>query len=320
MKFISKKILLFSSLSTLLFSQAAFAMGAKKPQVPSASTTIQTTSPVLNTVVSNAGNLLPLFWNVQNTNGASSALGRALPLIENLLPLFSTISPLAGKIIPVLATISSISHTRAQAQLPSTYPTGTAGGPYMDHIIQLAEASSCADYVWKNGQKAPAGFVKGIALSFGRSICRQNKSLGQTLNRSGSNPLRATYVLGMGAGMLENGGVFCGGWNQVSSSSVVKNFLGKLLSEYQSGDQGRCLTQIFQEGTTCGASNSNISYDKNCPAFGVEAAMTLLRTKSVAFASINNKEAEVVPACDDLLKDVQSMIEQDPENACGDIL
>ena len=46
----------------------------------------------------------------------------------------------------------------------------------------------------------------------------------------------------------------------------------------------------------------------------------MLRILRGHYGPINRQEAEVVPGCNQLLKNVQALIEQDTENACADIL
>jgi hypothetical protein len=43
-------------------------------------------------------------------------------------------------------------------------------GNYFQQIKDLAGASSCSRYSWKNRGRAPVGYTKGIALSFARRL------------------------------------------------------------------------------------------------------------------------------------------------------
>src|SRR4051812_4478711 len=45
-------------------------------------------------------------------------------------------------------------------------------GAYAQQIAQIAGTSTCAKYSWKKRGRAPAGYMKGVAMSFGRSLCR----------------------------------------------------------------------------------------------------------------------------------------------------
>lgn len=320
-------------------------MGAKRP-------TTAEVKPVIQEVVKTAATqLLPLFWNI-NTVPATIGLGRALPLIENLLPLFSSVSPLLSTALPVIETVVRVGTQIRQAQNQSQSQSQSFGGPYLEQIKTLAENSSCMDYIWKNGAKAPVGFVKGMALSFARSSCRLKKSesapsalvnvlinavtkknpldallsyknifadLGLSLNTSGADPLRAVFLLNMGTSMADNGGVYCKISNMMGSQ-LMTGVLSKLFSEYRGGNALRCFADIFQEGTNCsGTTKSALAFNQACPAFGAEVGATMLRLQSTSYQSIASKQAEIAPACDELLKSVQDMIDQDPVNTCADI-
>lgn len=252
-------------------------------------------------------------------------------------------------------------------------------GPYIDHIKELASSSTCASYSWKNRGRAPAGYIKGVALSFARSLCRLKVSeqaptpliaimstadthndkkdalthyennffkLPIQINFAGIEPLRAVYVLGMGLGMRESSGTYCEGWdksagaNRSSSaaeaglfqtsydSMVLSPELSKLYSEYKTTSSARCFLNVFKEGASCssssilgtGAGAIYQAYNKACPAFATEYAMTMLRIQRSHYGPINRLEAEVVPACDQLLLEVQDLVNSDPNNVCNEIL
>lgn len=145
---------------------------------------------------------------------------------------------------------------------PTTTPS-SSGAPipipsspdsqYVEYIKELAAKSQCSKYSWKNRGRAPAGYIKGVALSFARSLCRlknfdansplrinsilssssfgntkkdalahysaQLQSLDLKINESGEDPLRAVYVLGMGLGMRESSGKYCTGWDTSAGSN-----------------------------------------------------------------------------------------------------
>lgn len=262
---------------------------------------------------------------------------------------------------------------------PPTIPTTPIeAGPYVDQIKALATSSSCAAYSWSNRGRAPAGYTKGVALSFARGLCRLRASedtpsklvdiltaarstnatkdalthyqtnfsnLPIITNVAGTEPLRALYVLGMGLGMRESSGKYCEGWDRSAGSSRpsaaaeagvfqtsldsmgASPELSKLYAEYK-GTPGRCFLDVFKQGVSC-SSMSNLgtgagadyqAFNKSCPAFATEYAMVMLRIARTHYGPINRKEAEVVPACNTLLKNVQELIERDPQNACDDIM
>jgi hypothetical protein len=171
-------------------------------------------------------------------------------------------------------------------------------------------------------------------------------SLPISVTVAGQEPLRAVYVLGIGLGMRESSGNYCEGWdtsagsNRPSSAAEAGAFqtsydsmgsspeLSKLYSEYKA-TPNRCLLDVFKQGASCGSSNNSSTlgsgagadyqvFNKACPAFATEYAMTMLRIQRGHYGPINRKEAEVVPACNDMLKNVQDLVNNDPY-ACQDL-
>ncbi len=161
---------------------------------------------------------------------------------------------------------------------------------------------------------------------------------------AGAEPLRAVYTLGMGLGMRESSGSYCEGWDRSAGSGRPSSsgeagvfqtsydsmgsspILSQLYSEYKA-TPNRCLQDVFKVGVSC-SSMSNLgtgagadyqSFNKACPAFATEYAMVMLRVQRSHYGPINRKEAEVIPACDNLLKKVQDLIDADPY-ACEDLL
>jgi hypothetical protein len=275
------------------------------------------------------------------------------------------------------AKLPDIKNPPAQSQPtpapPSTTPTTPAqDGPYIDHIKTLASESKCISTSWSGRGRAPAGYIKGVALSYARSLCRlkdkstlstvmsapkstnaskdaltyyQNifNSLPISLNTAGVEPLRALYTLGMGLGMRESSGSYCEGWDRSAGSNrpssaaeagafqtsydsmVLSPELSKLYSEYKAAPE-KCFLDVFKQGTSCKALNilgtgpgaDYQAFNIACPAFATEYAMTMLRLSRSHYGPINRREAQVVPACHDLLKSVQDFIDSDPY-ACQDI-
>jgi hypothetical protein len=164
-------------------------------------------------------------------------------------------------------------------------------------------------------------------------------------NISGEEALKATYTLGIGLGMRESSGSYCEGWDvsagrnrtsaeaeaglfQVSYDSMVASpELRNLYLEYQAAP-GKCSLDTFKSGVQCasrsilgsGAGASFQKFTKGCPAFAAEYAMTLLRIMRGHFGPINRREAEVVPACEHLLTQVQDFVETSPESLCPQLV
>ena len=250
-------------------------------------------------------------------------------------------------------------------------------GAVRAQISDLAGQSSCNHYSWKNRGRAPAGYIKGVALSFARSVCRTHSRVeslttcrtltsansnntkkdvlayfdsilsnqGLRTNVSGEEPILAVYSVGMGLGMRESSGKYCEGWdvaagaNRSSAEAEAGMFqtsydsirnvvdLNNLYAEYQAHPE-RCLLNVFKEGVSCkaqsilgsGAGATFQRFNKVCPAFAAEYAMTLLRVQRSHFGPINRKQAEVVPACVSLLSSVQKLIDHDPAAVCQELL
>lgn len=341
-----KNKLVICSLVTFSLSTQVYAMGSRRPKIPTRT---------------NPGRVPPTPEKTPVSQPTPSPIARPTP------------AP-TPKPIPAPPT------TPIAKPTPAPMPPASApvGGPYVDQVKELVAGSSCANYSWKSRGRAPLGYVKGVALSFARSLCRLKKSeqtpsalakilsqantgnaskdalahyqsnfssISLPINTAGVEPLRAVYVLGMGLGMRESSGSYCEGWDrsagsnrsssageagvfQTSYDSMGTNSeLSKLYSEYKASNSSRCFLDTFKEGVSC-SSMSNLgtgagadyqAFNKSCPAFATEYAMTMLRIQRSHYGPINRKEAEVIPACDQLLKNVQDLIDRDPENACQDI-
>ena len=161
---------------------------------------------------------------------------------------------------------------------------------------------------------------------------------------AGDEPLHSTYVIGVGLGMRESSGRYCVGWDtaagsdrsssegeaglfqQSYNSMGASTELRKLYDEYLA-DESRCHLATFKEGVSCSAqsvlgSGAGADYQaflKRCPAFATEYAMTLIRILRAHFGPLNRQEAQVVPACDTMLSQVQKLVESNPEAACAEL-
>ncbi len=127
-----------------------------------------------------------------------------------------------------------------------------ASTSYSQQIEDIAGRSACAKYSWKSRGHAPQGYMKGVALSFARGVCRLQASSGSVatpallmslantrvtsrdavayyeslmdklrfeIDRSGMETLRSVYTLGLGLGMRESSGKYCEGWDKSAGSS-----------------------------------------------------------------------------------------------------
>lgn len=152
---------------------------------------------------------------------------------------------------------------------------------YAQQIKTLAGNSSCLKTSWKDRGRAPAGYVKGVALSFARSLCRTKAlgtppaitkilassasgnaardvlshyksifaSAGIPTNRSGEDAVRAVYTLGIGLGMRESSGKYCEGWDKAAGSrrSSAEAEAGIFQVSYDSMGASSELKALYQE-------------------------------------------------------------------------
>lgn len=248
-------------------------------------------------------------------------------------------------------------------------------GEYIDQIKTIAGNSSCASYSWQSRGRAPAAYIKGMALTYARSYCRLKMNevaptdLANILSRSAGNSatdalglytsnfsnlsmdvsvagvssLRSLYTLGVGLGMRESSGKYCEGRDMSASNTSAStaeagifqtsydsinasNELSKLYAEYQA-DPSKCFLDVFKQGVSCSATSiagtgSGAAYqafNKSCPSFAAEYAMIMLRVRRNHYGPINRKEAEVTPACSQMLSNVEDLIDNDIY-ACDEII
>lgn len=248
-------------------------------------------------------------------------------------------------------------------------------GNYIEDIKTLAGSSSCATHSWTGRSRAPAAYIKGMALTYARSYCRLKQSLdapttlvnilsreagsstsdalalystnfsnlSMSVATAGSETLRSLYTLGIGLGMRESSGKYCEGRDMSASNTSASTAeagmfqtsydsigaspeLSKLFTEYRA-DISKCFLDVFKVGVSCSPSSISGSgigaeyqaFNKSCPAFAAEYAMVMLRVRRNHYGPINRKEAELAPACNQMLKGVQDYIDNDVY-ACDDIL
>jgi hypothetical protein len=112
----------------------------------------------------------------------------------------------------------------------------------LEKIIQVAAKSEIARYNWRNRGIAPKGYIKGMALVYGRVYCKlkagdavakemakantdneakdalahyaqEFQSAGMNNSAAGVDTLRHLFVLLIGLGMRESSGRYCEGWD-----------------------------------------------------------------------------------------------------------
>jgi peptidoglycan hydrolase-like protein with peptidoglycan-binding domain len=128
-------------------------------------------------------------------------------------------------------------------------PPAEPGGSPLDQITQIAAASPLARFAWRDRGKAPAGYIKGMALVYGRvysklkggdaaalDMAQRNtgdqgrdalawyddvfNTAGLDNRISGEDTLRHLFVLLVGLGMRESSGKYCEG-RDTSANNVT---------------------------------------------------------------------------------------------------
>ena len=154
-----------------------------------------------------------------------------------------------------------------------------------DTALASAAASDCADHRWKKRGRAPAGFIKGISVSYAKAWCearKQPESVAAALagvefkperdalahygvsGGSAESRLRSLYALAIGQGMRESSGNTTEGYDrtvrnqteqiaeaglfQVSYDSINASPWLKRLWDQYAADPGSCALSVFQEG------------------------------------------------------------------------
>jgi hypothetical protein len=173
--------------------------------------------------------------------------------------------------------------------------TGDAGA-FVDSIKTLAVNSACYRYQWKNRGQMPRGYIKGVALSFARSVCNPTRSdilvvskakTTDTVNDSlawyaaefsalqmnnsvaGVNTLRHLYTLLLGLGMRESSGEHCVGRDMAATNTTADSAeAGAWQTSYDSRTRSMELPKLFTQykGSTRGCFLSAYSEGVTCNA------------------------------------------------------
>lgn len=175
---------------------------------------------------------------------------------------------------------SSTSSSSSSAPAP-TVPASGSGAEAINQILTVANNSSCAAVSWKSRGRAPKGYIKGMALTYARSLCRLDDNRtdrrspaslmsraqtgnttkdalayykstfdarGLSVSRSDPDTLRSLYTLGIGLGMRESSGKYCEGWDiaaGVRPSSEAE--AGLFQSSYNSIAASSELKKLYDE-------------------------------------------------------------------------
>jgi hypothetical protein len=166
-------------------------------------------------------------------------------------------------------------------------------------------------------------------------------NLGMSNDVAGLDTLRHVYTLLIGLGMRESSGEHCcgrdtsatnttadsaeaGAWQTSYDSHTLSTELPKLFTAYKASSAG-CYRSTFADGVTCSAANwqdwgTGDGYDfqkleKECPGFAAFYAAVILRVSGGSvghYGPLRTKAAEVRPECDAMLKQVQTLVTNNP--------
>lgn len=163
-----------------------------------------------------------------------------------------------------------------------TVGADATGSQIVSKILTVAGNSSCASYSWKDRGRAPKGYIKGIALSYARSLCRLDDnradrrtpaslmaraatgntskdalahyrstfdSKGLVTTRSGEDTLRSLYTLAVGFGMRESSGKYCEGYDVAAGTnrSSSEAEAGLFQTSYNSISASAELKKLYNE-------------------------------------------------------------------------
>lgn len=141
---------------------------------------------------------------------------------------------------------SSSSSSSVQSSSVASSSSSSTSAPYDDSFERMVAGSACAKTSWSGRGTAPVGFVKGLALTYGRSICRYRagEAVGTYLAGAPHGDLdvlswyasklpaagvtvdtpekriRALYTIAFGFGMRESSGMYCEGRDMSATNTT----------------------------------------------------------------------------------------------------
>jgi hypothetical protein len=159
-------------------------------------------------------------------------------------------------------------------------------------------------------------------------------AVGLSNDQDGIDTLRNLFVLLIGLGMRESSGQHCVGRDRSTSNTTSETaeaglfqasfnarkaspLMQDLFEKYRQQPSG--FLEVFREGVRCktadlenfgsGDGRTFQQLSKECPAFAAEFAAVGLRNIRKHWGPINRREAEVLPACAEMLKQVEEIID-----------
>jgi hypothetical protein len=211
-------------------------------------------------------------------------------------------------------------------------------------IEAIAENSACAKYKWKDRGVAPRAYIKGMAVTYARSVCSPNPvTASTTLGLKDKDALKNygleasninAQTLLIGLGMRESSGKHCEGRDATASNTSADSAeagmfqtsfdsraanpeLIRLYREFYSGAR-KCHLETFSQGVTCPSSDwrywgtgEGVNFQrlaKECPAFAVEYAGVTIRTIMRHYGPLRTMAAEFKSECKEMLANVEETV------------
>ena len=149
-------------------------------------------------------------------------------------------------------------------------------GP-LDPILQAAAGSAIAGYAWKDRGVAPIGYIKGMALVYGRVYCKfkagdacaaemgkantgdgsrdalawfdaEFAAAGMDNSADGVDTLRHLFVLLIGLGMRESSGIYCTGRDQSATNTAAETAeAGLFQTSFNARNASPFMPALFQQ-------------------------------------------------------------------------
>lgn len=222
---------------------------------------------------------------------------------------------------------------------------GRAPKAYMRGMALVYARAVCqkdrADVLVVSSASAPPGSLadKKDALTWYQP---EFAALGMSNATDGVDTLRHAYTLLIGLGMRESSGRYCVGRDlsanfttadsaeaglfQTSFGARTRHSVLPALYQHYKADTSGCFLDAFSKGVSCKASDAKnhgagegVQWQQltnTCPAFSAEYAAVLIRAHGGSkgeFGPLRKKKAELIPACDGMLKKVEDLVRSNPE-------
>lgn len=152
--------------------------------------------------------------------------------------------------------------------------SGSAAG--FAQITALAAGSDVASYNWQNRGRAPAGYIKGMAVAYARAYCKLKagdaaatevakadtsapdtdaisfysdvfQAASMDNSSDGVDTLRHVYVLLTGLGMRESSGVYCEGRTSADNMSADTAEAGLFQVSFNASSASPLMAQLFTQ-------------------------------------------------------------------------